>query len=230
MNIAILTIATGRYISLFNELEKSIFDKFLTKHNKTIFLFTDQDNLKLLDRVKIKKITHLPWPLNTLLRFNYFNTVIDELKNYDIIYYLDSDIVVYNTVDEEIIPINNEIIATKQYWFENTIGTYEISNKNSTAYVEKSTLTAGQYCQACFFGAKTSEFITMNSVLNKNIIEDFKNNTIAVWHDESHFNKYILNVPCRRLHTGYCHPNHEDINSNINPIKLLHKNSHSTGI
>lgn len=226
-NIAILTIATGKYISLFEELQKSVFEKFLPNHKKTIFLFTDCDELKFVNDIKIKKISHLPWPLNTLLRFYYFSLIENELKNYDIIYYLDSDIIVHNNIDEEVIPIDNEIIATKHYWYENKIGIYEKQNKISTAYIDESYSTLGNYCQACFFGAKTNEFIKMNSVLNKNITEDLKNNIIAVWHDESHFNKYILNIPCKRLHIGYCHPSHIDFKHNINLIKLLHKNSNS---
>lgn len=147
--IAILTIASGKYINLFKNLHKSIFEKFLPNHEKTIFLFTDTDYES--DNVKVKKITHLPWPLNTLLRFYYFNKIINELNDYDVIYYIDSDMIVYDVIDCEIIPTENEIIAVKQYWYENLIGTYETTNEKSTAYVEKSQLSVGQYCQACFF-------------------------------------------------------------------------------
>lgn len=227
--VAILTVATGKYISLFDRLQKSIFDKFLPKHQKTIFLFTDVD-FEQSDFIKIKKITHLPWPLNTLLRFHYFSSIVDELKNYDLIYYIDSDILVHDFTDNEIIPINNEIIAAKHYWFENSIGTYESSNRNSTAYVDESTLSIGKYCQACFFGAKTLDFIKLNSTLCNNINTDLKNNTIAVWHDESHFNKYLLNTPCKRLHTGYTHPHVHRTEENKNPVKLIHKNANKSGV
>ena len=85
--IAIVTIATGKYISLFHGLQKSIFEKFLTVYDKTIFLFTDSDYTQS-NNIKINKILHLPWPLNTLLRFNYFNTIKEQLKEYDLIYYI----------------------------------------------------------------------------------------------------------------------------------------------
>ena len=222
--IAIVTIATGKYISLFENLKSTIFDKFLVDHEKTIFLYTDCDYPETIN-VKVKKILHLPWPLNTILRFNYFNTVIDELKQYDLIYYMDSDIIVNDLIDDEIIPKHNEIIAVQHYWYENLIGTYETKNEKSTAYVDENNLSVGQYCQACFFGAKTIDFIKMNSTLNKNVIQDFKNNTIAIWHDESHLNKYLLNVPCKRLHSGYAHPSVYDNILNKNIVKLLHKNS-----
>lgn len=226
--VAILTIATGKYISMFENLQNSIFDKFLPNHEKTIFLYTDCD-YPSTDTIKVNKIHHLPWPLNSLLRFNYFNSIIDELKRYDLIYYMDSDIVVNSIIDNEVIPKNNEILAVQHYWYENLIGTYELKNKNSTAYVDESSLSIGQYCQACFFGSKTEDFIKMNSTLNNNVIEDLKNNIIAIWYDESHLNKYILNVPCKRLHSGYAHPSVYDISINKNPVKLIHKNSNGTG-
>ena len=98
--IAILTISTGKYIQLFENLKNSVFEKFLPNYEKTIFLFTDNDYVET-NNIKIKKILHLPWPLNTLLRFNYFNTIIEELKEYDLIYYIDSDVIIHNIINVE---------------------------------------------------------------------------------------------------------------------------------
>ena len=56
--IAIISIATGRYISLFDNLQKSIFEKFLPNYEKTIFLFTDSEYYHG-DNIKINKILHL---------------------------------------------------------------------------------------------------------------------------------------------------------------------------
>ena len=41
--IAILTISTGKYIQLFENLKKTILINFLPNYEKTIFLFTDND-------------------------------------------------------------------------------------------------------------------------------------------------------------------------------------------
>ena len=70
----------------------------------------------------------------------------------------------------------------------------------------------------------------MSEELNQNINIDLKNNYIAFWHDESHFNKYILNNPCMLLHSGYTHPPRIHEKDNKNPIKLLHLNAHTAGI
>jgi len=224
--IAIITIATGKYISLFNYLQKSIFDKFLINHERTIFLFTDT-NYDQNNNIKIKKISHLPWPLNTLLRFNYFDTITDELKQYDLIYYIDSDIIVHDIIDKEIFPNNyNEIVCAEHFWGFKSSDPYE-TNKNSTAYVNINDSNFNpEYCQACFFGAYTNSFLKMTEDLRNNINLDLKNNIISKWHDESHFNKYILNNPKKILKNSYTHPTSIPLNENTNGVKFIHGNVH----
>jgi hypothetical protein len=221
--VAILTIATGKYIKLFPNFIENIKLKFLPNHNKTLFLFTDQH----VDYDNVIKISHLPWPLCTLLRFYYFKQIETTLHQYDIIYYIDVDMIIHDIIDEEVIPENEEIIAAKHYWYDTSKGLYE-TNISSTAYVNSDDLI-GKYCQGCFYGAKSISFINMINQLNSNVIEDLKKNVIAVWHDESHFNKYILEHPCKRLHTGYTHPESYNFTLNNNPIKILHKNANTAG-
>jgi hypothetical protein len=225
--IALLTIATDKYTSFLEPLHKSIFLKFLPNHDKQLFVFTDKDINYL--NTQIIKINHLPWPITTLMRFFYFTNIVDVLKTFDYVYYIDCDMLVHSTIDEEILPINNEIVATKHFYLENSTGTYE-TNAKSTAYVEVTDVLYGKYCQACFFGANSQTFIKMSEELNQNINIDLKNNYIAFWHDESHFNKYILNNPCMLLHSGYTHPPRIHEKDNKNPIKLLHLNAHTAGI
>lgn len=224
--IAIISIATGRYISLFDNLQKSIFEKFLPNYEKTIFLFTDSEYYHG-DNIKINKILHLPWPLNTLLRFHYIDTIIESLKQYDLIYYIDSDIIVHNIINNEIFPNNlNEIICTEHYWEFKCLHPYE-NNKNSTAYVDVNDVNFNpQYCQACFFGSYKDVFLEMSNYLKENINIDLKNNTISKWHDESHFNKYILNKPKKILKNSYTHPASIPLNENKNEVKLIHGNVH----
>jgi hypothetical protein len=58
------------------------------------------------------------------------------------------------------------------------------------------------YCQACFFGAYKDVFFKLSDDLRNNINLDLKNNVISKWHDESHFNKYILNKPKKILNSS----------------------------
>ena len=47
----------------------------------------------------------------------------------------------------------------------------------------------------------------MASVLAERILEDKKKGIIAVWHDESHMNRYLIdNEPAIILNPSYCYP------------------------
>jgi hypothetical protein len=209
MEIAIPIIATKHYIDLMPNLIKSINDFFIPTHNKNIFLFTDIQSSELFfsNNCHIIYIKHLPWPLNTLLRFHYFSEITNYLKNNDYVYYMDADVLVSNIIDDEILPKDNEIIATQHFHFQdpNSIGPYETKNEKSLAYIKKNDILKGMYCQACFFGAKSKSFIRMMETIKNQIDIDLKNNIIPIWHDESYFNKYILENNCKRLNSGYCH-------------------------
>lgn len=221
--IAILTISTGKYIELFEKLQKTIFSNFLPNYEKTVFLFTDSDYSET-NNIKISKILHLPWPINTLLRFHYFSDIKDQLLNYDHIYYIDSDVIINNVIDNEIIPNRDEIITVQHFWEFKCLHPYE-DNKKSLAYVDVNDPNfIPEYCQACFFGSNKQIFLQMIEDLKVNINTDLKNNVIAKWHDESHFNKYILNRPKKILGNNYNHPLSEAIKEN--DVKLIHGNVH----
>jgi len=226
--IAILTISTGNYIKLVDNLISTININFLPSYEKTIFVFSDSNIINNCNNVI--PILHLPWPLSTLLRFYYFNKINNILKTFDYIYYIDCDMIVYDLVDNEIIPTDNEIVAVEHYWEYNSDNLYERENPKSTAYVDTKNLSNFTYCQCCFFGAKSNIFLKMSSILEQNINIDLKNNIIAKWHDESHFNKYITSHPKKILHNGYAHPANIILNENKNKIKFIHKNANSSGI
>ncbi len=162
---------------------------------------------------------------NTVDTFNGMKKA--ELKEYDLIYYIDSDVIIHNIINEEIFPDNsNDIVCIEHFWEFKCTYPYE-DNKKSLAYVD--TLDPNfdpKYCQACFFGAKTDVFIKLSDDLKNNINIDLKNNIIAKWYDESHFNKYILNKSKKILNNSYNHPSSIPLDQNSNGIKLIHGNVH----
>lgn len=225
--IAIITISTGHYINLLKELTDSINLKFLINKNKHIFVFTDKHFNNTNDTSYIQ-IQHLPWPLNTLLRFYYFKQIIEELNNFDFIFYIDCDMSVINQISDEILPYKNEIVVCRHFWQKTCTDAYEKYNKKSLAYIDVDSLDfIPEYCQACFFGACRESFIKMTNQLEYNINEDLKNNVIAKWHDESHLNKYILNNPKKILDTTYTWPSIVPIEESLIEIKMIHRNANS---
>ena len=85
MNIAILYIATGRYITFWNDFFKSAEKYFITEATKHYFVFTDSQNpIEGEDTKRVERIYQqkLGWPYDTLMRFEIFLKAENELQHY----------------------------------------------------------------------------------------------------------------------------------------------------
>ena len=226
MKVLFLVIATNNHNKYISSLIKSIKQYAFPQLTKDILLFSDKPNTAA---DIIKPIAHLPWPLITLLRFNYFKTIADIINLYDYVFYIDSDMEVVSCLREDILPPNNEIVATSHYHYSaDETGPYEFDNKQSTAYVSSALDLKGKYCQACFFGSDSKTFLKMVNALEKNIRIDLEKNIIARWHDESHFNKFLLQNKIKQLDQGYCYNIHHDKGYKVNTKILHYENQTST--
>lgn len=78
-------------------------------------------------------------------------------------------------------------------------------NSKSQAYVpygEGNTYYAGG-----FNGGKIKNFLEMSKTISEKVDQDVEKNIIALWHDESHLNRYLIdNPPTLSLSPSYCYP------------------------
>ena len=204
MKIAILNIATNNYKLFLDQLHTSIEKYFLPEHKKDYFIWTDDVDFKFKHSVYPIKIEPQGYPGDTLFRYHYFLMAEELLKKYDYIYYLDADMSIVDYVKEEVI---EDLLGVQHPGFftkEKQQGTPE-TRPESTAYTKKENIK--QYCCGGFNGGSSKEFLNMSKVISDNINEDLKNDIVAVWHDESHLNKYFTdNPPTKILNCGYCAP------------------------
>ena len=201
MKIAVLNIATGKYIDLFEQLKESIKINFFKEDDVDIFLFTDSDR-EYEDNVKKIKIEKGGWPKDTLYRYHYFLMAKEQLMKYDFLIYLDVDLKVVSKVGKEMI---GDLVAVHHPGFyQKNNGTYERRTK-STAAVPMN-ITSPYYCGG-LQGGRPKNYLKACEEMVKNIETDEKNGIMAVWHDESHWNKYLTkNKPERSLDPTYCYP------------------------
>lgn len=210
--IAILYICTGEYYIFWNDFFESIEKNFLRDSQKEYFIFTDYKKEYFQgdkERVHIFKQPRLGWPYDTLLRFDIFNSVKENLKKFDYIFFLNANVVCMQRIEEqEILPTGNYNLTVVQhpgfYDKPRKKFTYE-QNKRSTAYIEAN--EGENYICGGVNGGTAEAYLELIEVLRKNIEIDLQNNIIAVWHDESHINKYILNrKDVKILSPAYCYP------------------------
>jgi histo-blood group ABO system transferase len=222
INIGLCIVATGKYISFVKKLLDSAELYFCPQHKRTYFIFTDAMLSEGKERHELQELLQVPysdsiviieqkrlgWPYDTLMRFVVYNQHKDVFATTDYMFATDADMLFVGTEGDEIV---SERVATqhpgfeknKPLWGEET--PYD-RNPLSTAYIPHG---LGEYYFAGgFYGGSTKEFIKMSEIIAHNIFIDLeKYNYIAVWHDESHLNRYFIdNKPTIMLDRSYCYP------------------------
>ena len=120
----------------------------------------------------------------------------------DYLFYCDADMSFVNDVGDEI--LGDLVVTTHPRMAMGLQGTFE-ENSVSTAFVPKE--KRGNYFAGGFNGGKSEFFLKMSEHIKNNVNKDFLSNIIAVWHDESHLNKYMTeNAPTVVLTPSYCYP------------------------
>jgi len=204
MKIAVLNIATGNYINLFERSKECIKNNFLASHEVDLFLFTDSKNEYKDDKIGVKKyqIRRTGYPGDTLYRYHYFLLAEKELINYDYIFYIDVDMNVVAEVGDQIL---SDLVATYHPGFYRRPGATFENRTQSTAYVNPR--DSGPYYCGGFQGGTPESYLSASRTISKNIDTDKENNIVALWHDESHWNAYLRKkTPSLALEPAYCYP------------------------
>ena len=204
MKICILTIATNQYLQFVEKLYDDIAAKFLPQHEVNCLLFTDHEIEETSDNVRVHYIDHEPWPMPTLKRYNYFVKEEDFILDHDYCFYLDADMRIDAPVGEEIL---DDLVATRHGYqsFHSPQDQSFDRNPESLAYVSPDEKTVTYYAGG-FNGGKTDKFIEMSRVIADRVNKDLEKGIVALWHDESHMNRYLIdNPPTLALTPDYCY-------------------------
>lgn len=189
--IAIIFIGTEKYAEFFTNFYSSCEKKFIRNIEKDYFVFTDASfEGEIPSNIKIKNINHKSWPNITLDRYETILKYSEELTLYDWVIYIDSDMIINQDIKEDEILSDSEYIGVFHpgYYKKDVVMPYE-RRKQSTAYIEED---GKIYWQGCLWGGKSKSVIKLCKQLYENIEIDKQNNIVAIWHDESHLNKYFL--------------------------------------
>ena len=208
MKIGLLIIATNKYTEFLQPLISSADSFFLKNHEVTYCIFSNKKiDLKTNRPTAYIDIEHKQWPWMTLGRYKIFSDNALYLNKFDYIYYIDADMLFVSNVGEEIF---DELVVTQHPGYYKG-GDWREIRPQSTACIpiEKNI----QYVAGGFNGGKASVFLNMANTLAKNIDIDYKNNIIAIWHDESHLNKYIAyyTKSFKILTPSYCYGEHMNL-------------------
>lgn len=204
--IGLCVMATGKYTQFVGPLIASAERHLCPRHLVYYFVFTD-GSIEQGPRIMRLEQKRLGWPYDTLMRFAVYDKYRDILSQMDYLFSCDADMLFVGTIGDEI--LSDRVATLHPGFFDKprSFFSYESNNTQSTAYIAP---TEGKhYFAGGFYGGSAQEFLKIASVNKVNIEKDLEYNFIAVWHDESHLNRYFAitgQEPTRILTPAYCHP------------------------
>ena len=205
MKVAIAFIGTGRYLNFLPQYYEHIEENFLPNTEKTILAFTDGEMEGLPDNVKVYPQEHLEWPFITLKRFEIINKAREEILKNDWFVFIDADAFVVGKVTEEeflerccghttdevpLFGVHHPCHRAGMPPHKIKTGAYETDEK-SEAYFDVSKELPPIYWQGCFWGGKVPPVLAMIDEIEGRVNRDLENDIVALWHDETHINKYF---------------------------------------
>lgn len=197
MKIAILYIATGRYICFWEEFYKSA-KEYLFKGNEVdFFVYTDSLEFPYCNNSDVKKIYYesLKWPEAGLLKYDTILKAKEELNEYDYMFYFNANMKFVAPIGEEILPrVENDNLAICEWAsYYNDRNNLEFPyDRNPECWASIKPGEGKYYLMAGLHGGKKDEYIKMCEFLNQKTKEDMQKGVIASHHDESYINKYMI--------------------------------------
>ena len=221
--VAILYICTAKYVVFWKDFFTSYEKYFLPNSEKHYYVFTDAEELFMEQECdRIHKIYQEPlgWPDNTLLRYHVFLKIEEQLKAYDYLFFMNANCQAMETItEEEFLPEDKNLLVVQHPGFydkTNVQFTYD-RNPKSTACIPKG--EGKYYICGGVNGGRTENYLQLMKELKHNIDVDKKNKQLALWHDESHINRYILKRDDYRiLSPAFCYPEGKELPF---PMKIL---------
>lgn len=214
MRIGILYICTGKYDIFWKDFYLSSEQYFMkdVQCTREYYVFTDspklydEENNKRIHRIKQE---NLGWPDNTLKRFHIFLRIKERLlQETDFLFFCNANLLFKQSIGYEIIPQkeNHQLVGTIHPGFYNSQNldfTYE-RRHNSKAYIAEGEGT--NYYAGGLSGGFTEAYLQLCETIKSWVDIDESNDIVAIWHDESHINRYFLENPPFILSPAYLYP------------------------
>ena len=229
--VGVLYICTGPYSILWKQFYDSMNHNLMPETDKTFYVFTDAERIYKEEEPNVVRIyiDSQPWPLITLLRFYIFLRIEDMLMQNDYLLFCNANLTCRREISFcEILPQNDDrFFFTIHPGFSGTkkprLYPYE-RRSSSTAYIPYN--CGSHYVIGAFYGGRTKDFLEMCHILSDNINRDLNRNIIAIWHDESHINKFIINrKDVRLLSPSYCYHPFEHLIGSEDVISIIDKST-----
>ncbi len=207
--VGVIFIGLGKYFGAFFSDYRCSVDRFLLPgRHKRLYVVTDPANAgceTLRDPDVYTAVVEDPellkWPMPTLLRFEFIcNMAVDLRRETSQVVFLDADCCLCTEIEQDdLFPPDASLFAVQHPWCLDQVGCFE-RNPESRAFVHPEQDDNTTYWQACFWGGAREAVLRLSRELDRRIKADLAEGIIALWHDESHLNRYLIDHK-QQVHT-----------------------------
>ncbi|MGH0162025.1 UNVERIFIED_CONTAM: hypothetical protein FKN15_070251 [Acipenser sinensis] len=227
IHVVRLVWAEKQYLDIYLEKFLSSAEQhFMVGQRVIYYVFTDDPDR--VPQVKlsagrsvtvIKVLRHSRWQDVSMLRMKTIADTIDSLIRHQAQYVFCLD------VDQEFVvrfgteALGDLVALFHSYYYRRPKFFYTLDhNPKSAAYVEQGDM----YYHAAVFGGTWQQVKTLTQSCYWAIMQDKNNQVEALWHDESHLNKYFwLHKPTKVLSPEYCWASAIGYRSDIHVVRLV---------
>ena len=198
--VGVIFVGLGQYFdAFFVEYRAAVQRWLLPGWAKTIYVVTDPEHAQhaalQADDVDVHVVDDpamQPWPMPTLRRFAFIRRPAGRLRATSHVIFLDADCLVIRPVTlDELLPAGKRLFGLRHPWYLQKTGTFE-TDRRSRACVDPARDDLSTYWQGCLWGGVTPAVLALSRELERRIEEDLAEGTVALWHDESHLNRYFI--------------------------------------
>lgn len=212
MKIAILYIATGQYINLWQSFYDSIKTYFLPEVKDKVFFLWSDDKPKLNSDVQYTYTPYKPYPHPLIHRYDILLTRKEDILQFDYCFFFNANMECVQNVSLDDLKLHKyDFIAaehmTMPYMpfddrFKMLNESYIPNNKKSPTYIDINIFKQHpdwSWLMGGFNGGKTNEWVKMSQCISDWVKQDEENGIRVKWHDEAYMNKYMLDKNVHRL-------------------------------
>jgi hypothetical protein len=192
----------SQYWPFAKDMIESAKQFLLTNHEVEFMLWTDMPDTDY--GATIFPTEPEVWPLPTLMRYHLFLKQEEYLKKFDYIFYTDIDMKYVGEVGDEILGKELTMAQHPMYALDRKFYPPYEPDPHSSAFIPRFGRILNEegkprleplYAAGGFQGGETKAFIKAMKGMKETIDKDFLRNYVAIWNDESHWNKYLNDHP-----------------------------------
>ncbi|XP_031179438.1 N-acetyllactosaminide alpha-1,3-galactosyltransferase-like isoform X2 [Sander lucioperca] len=230
-SVALTVFAVGKYLDAYLKTFLTSAERhFMLGLQVTYYVFTDQPDkvphLELGPQRSLKVIQvekHSRWQDISMMRMKTISDTIEsEIRHHcNYVFCLDVDQEFKGRFGSEALGDSVALVHAYFYKLPKDMWSYD-KNPKSKAYMEY----GDYYYHAALFGGLCEHVKNLADYCFLGIMEDKLNDVEALWHDESHLNKYFwLHKPTRLLSPEYCW-DQNNIDNDIHIARLIWAEKH----